>query len=682
MLKMSGRISLYVIIMLLFNIVCGFGMNIKADESQEKVFYVSTQGKDTNDGSINAPFATLEKARDAIRQLKNEGAMPAGGIKVCIRGGVYERTDSFMLNEQDSGTKDAPIIYQAYENEKVDILGGITLKSSDFQPVTDSQVLNRLPADIRDKVVQINLKAVGINDYGEYQWVGMGQPASIPVSELYFNGEPMTVSRYPNNGYVKVKSVIDQGSLPRNNEKPDRGGIFVYDDDRPSGWKQLDDAWMFGYWALDWADSTTKIESIDPVKKTIKTVYPHRYGYKMGTRYYYFNILEEIDMPGEYYIDRKNGMLYFYPPAEMKDGEIQFSTMVNDMVNLNKTSNVVFKGINFEVTRGNGFSIKDGDNNLIDGCVIKNIGQDGITVQGGKNCGVINSTINNIGSTGVILDGGDLNTLTPAGHYGENNNIFNFGRIIKTYEPAFQIFGVGNRISHNLIHDARHMGVNFKGVEHIIEYNEIYNVVNEADDSGAIYSWNNLYSRGNIIRYNYIHDLPKGTGGNGTAAIYADDKFSGLTVYGNLFANVQTAFFSNGGSYNKFINNIVINATKPLWVTTQTGVSADIIATLNTVPYKSAPWSTKYPELADIKQGDKEFSKNCEATKNLFYKCGSNSVSGVSSKYGKFSDNITTTDDPGFLNEENMNFGLKDDAIIYSKIPNFERIPFEQAGLK
>lgn len=84
----------------------------------DSALYVAPDGSDDNNGSIDAPFASLEKARDTIRQYRKEGRIPQGGMTVYLREGVYYPTQTFTLSEEDSGTAEKPITYAAYPEKR------------------------------------------------------------------------------------------------------------------------------------------------------------------------------------------------------------------------------------------------------------------------------------------------------------------------------------------------------------------------------------------------------------------------------------------------------------------------------------------------------------------------------------------------------------------------------------
>lgn len=109
----------------------------------------------------------------------------------------------------------------------------------------------------------------------------------------------------------------------------------------------------------------------------------------------------------------------------------------------------------------------------------------------------------------------------------------------------------------------------YGGNDNIIEYNEIYDVMNEAGDMAALYCGRSLVARGNIIRGNIIHDIYTDSDASSIHAVYFDDSYSGQTVTGNIFYNIQEeAVFVNGGRDNTITNNIFVNCLAVLQVKT------------------------------------------------------------------------------------------------------------------
>lgn len=120
------------------------------------------------------------------------------------------------------------------------------------------------------------------------------------------------------------------------------------------------------------------------------------------------------------------------------------------------------------------------------------------------------------------LCGGDRQTLTPAGLYAVNNHIHHYAQRKRSYQPAVRLSGVGNRIAHNLIHDAPHNAVLYDGNDHVIEFYEVRDVVQETSDAGVLYCGYDWTFRGKMVRYNFFHHILHQPG-FGSRVVYLDD---------------------------------------------------------------------------------------------------------------------------------------------------------------
>src|ERR1019366_1877443 len=127
--------------------------------------YLSTAGSDNNPGTRAKPFATLERARDEARKLRQEGRLSRSGATIWLQGGDLLRTNALQLTAADSGTPNAPIVWRAAKGEDVRLLGGRKLVG--LESVADPAILARLPAVAHGHVMQVNLKALGISDFGQ-----------------------------------------------------------------------------------------------------------------------------------------------------------------------------------------------------------------------------------------------------------------------------------------------------------------------------------------------------------------------------------------------------------------------------------------------------------------------------------------------------------------------------------
>ena len=629
-------------------------------------YYVAVNGSDRNPGTKEKPFATLERARDAIRALKSR----SGGVTVWIRGGVYCRTEPFALTAEDSGSKDSPIVYRAFPGEEVRITGGREITG--FKRITDPEVLKRIDAPYRDKILQCDLKALGITDFGRMTPRGFGRPTMPAGLELFFRGKPMTLARWPNDGWVRMMG-------PSSRLK---GEAFIYEGDRPSRWVNSKDAWVHGYWTHDWAESYVKVRRIDPEHHELITEAPHGvYGYKQGARWRALNILEELDQPGEWYLDRDTGVLYFQPPDEIRKGDAWVSLTEKPLVSMQDASYVTVRGIKFEYARGTGIIVEGGSHNLIAGCTLRNLGNDGAHISGADN-GIVGCDIYQLGDTGISLSGGDRMTLVPAGNFAENNDIHDFSLWVRTYRPGIAIGGVGNRIAHNSIHDAPHSGIILNGNEHTIEYNDIGRVCMETSDAGGFYLGRDFTERGNTVRYNYFHHL-------GTAdvrAVYIDDDASDLRVFGNVFYKAKMGVCIGGGRDNVIENNIFVDCVPSVHIDdrgltwAKPTVDRTMWERLTAVNFTQPPWSVRYPVLLNLYKDEPGAPKYNTIERNISF--GGKWLNIYSPNYDKtitFRDNLVDAD-PGFVDPAHEDFRLRADSPAWKL--GFKRIAVERIGLQ
>lgn len=159
-----------------------------------------------------------------------------------------------------------------------------------------------------------------------------------------------------------------------------KGATFKYTDPRPSTWTDTSDVWMQGYWFYEWADGNLQIKAIDPAAQTVSTKTASMYSVKAGQRYYYYNVLEELDSPGEWYLDRATGKLYLYPPSDLSGASVQLSLLADPMAVLNGCSNVTFANLMFEGSRGDGIVITDGTSNTVADCTLRLLGGRAVTI--------------------------------------------------------------------------------------------------------------------------------------------------------------------------------------------------------------------------------------------------------------------------------------------------------------
>lgn len=642
---------------------------------------VSASGNDANLGTEAQPFATLERARDAIRQIKSKGPLPAGGVTVELRGGVYQLAQPFELAEVDSGTSNAPVVYRSRPNETVRLVGGRVVTG--WTKVTDAAVLARLDEAARTNVWQADLKALGVTDLGQMSsdsdWT-----SSSPGLELFFNDQPMMLARWPNAGTVCIGDLKVQDGHTIHGIKGSMVGAFGYEGDRPKRWVGEKDVMLHGYWFWDWADQRYRVESIDTVQRviTLPAKPQHAFGFRKGQWYYAFNLLCELDQPGEWYLDRENSVIYFWPPvANPASGQAVVSVQPA-LVKMNKARFVTMRGFIFEGSRGTAVTVSGGSDDQILGCTIRNVGGAGVSVSGLRHR-VAGCDIYQVAQGGISLTGGDRKTLAPGGLVAENNHIHHYSLWKPVYRAAIRLDGVGNRASHNLIHDAPHMAIGFSGNDQVIEFNEIYNVVTHSNDAGAMYCGFNWSMRGNVIRYNYLHDIT-GYEGKGCVGVYLDDQFSSAMIFGNIFYRVSSAAFIGGGHDTTIENNIFVECTPALHIDArglgwQSDTTNRLMKTVQEVPYGEEPWKSRYPTLgAMLSDADPLAPKGNVIARNIQWKGKWDGIEKKAQPYLVFQYNLLDLD-PKFVDAKALDFRLQDDSPAY-KI-GFQKIPVEAIGL-
>ena len=612
-------------------------------------FFVSPEGNDSWSGRLaepnpdgtNGPFLTPERAKQAVREFKNKNESIDSGVTVYLRGGTYTFSSSLVFKKEDSGAENAVICWKAYPGEKVIFSGG--KKLADFHKLSDEKGLSLISDSVAHKIYEVDLKKAGVENIAPRIPRGSGYNSDKPLeNELFFNGKAMTVARYPNSGWLKIANVPQWGAKlgyagahyqKRDGIRAGRHfGRFAISDSRVKKWPADENIWMHGYFTWDWSDMYEKVEKIDSQKLEIYPAQPyHRYGYTKGQRFYFYNILAELDAPGEYYIDEKSGKLFFYPPSDIEAGIAVISLLDEPIIVFNKADFIRMERIIFEYSRSEAIHAKNSNSVKIAGCVFRNVGSPAISMKGGKNDEILSCDLHDLAGAGIYLTSGDRLTLTPGNSRIVNNHIHNFGRVYRTYAPGIYMYGVGDYLAHNYVHDSPHMAVLFKGNDHILEYNEVHDIAKETGDVGAFYIGRNWTWRGNIIRYNYFHHL-HGPGLYGVRAVYFDDFTSGNTIYGNIFYKAGKAAFIGGGRDNRVENNLFIECDPSVHVDAR-GTSwafkyfkrddphfyPVLFDSMEAVHFDKPPYSEKYPELLNYYNDDPAVPKNNVIERNISY---------------------------------------------------------------
>lgn len=652
--------------------------------------HVSPAGDDSADGSKAHPFATLERAKIAARAAKEKP------VTVWLAGGDYHFEEPFELGKEDSGTAAHPVVYRAMEGQTPRLVGGQRLQASSFSKITDPSVIERISQAAKGKVLALDLKAHGVVHTKRYPDVFRDAGGIV---DLFCNGKRMTLSRFPNEGWMTFKSVIHTAGGPQGGSwnSPETfqkvppgspGGIFEYREefhDKHALWKkQLHrGVWFRGYWRVAWENSALRVLEIDDSARTATFAKPiqngigNKYNRPKGNgreAYQLINLLEEVDQPGEWCLDFKDQMIYFYPPARLESSEIILVDRQDPVLSLKGASHITLRGLTVEFNFGDGIHVSEGEGNLVAGCTVRNVNHYAIVLSGGKNHTAQSNDLHHLGAGGIWLGGGDevSRPRIPAGHKAVNNHIHHFGQIEPVYAAGINCGftgggggghhpAVGMYVAHNVIHDTPHVGVLCGSMDSVFEFNEVYRYCLVSNDMGGFYSYD--YGKRNFgnltYRHNFIHSSPLGDG------IYFDHDHPDMKVIGNIVALGSTGTRGTGYLFKQgdmpktgitqafdCVGNIAVDCKfgyEFVTVLPHQGTIGDNVAVNCKTPFK---WS-------EVKNGKLVPTEEYTTRRNAAYQ-----------------------EDPGFRNSVALDFRLMPDSKLLKDLPGFRSIPFEQIGLQ
>lgn len=562
--------------------------------------FASPNGAAGAPGTASQPVRTVEQALAIVRERRAGSASPA---TISLAAGDYPVRETIEL-----GARDGNLTISG--GGRARLLGGHLVGA--WKPLEDGAVRARLTAEAREKVRVYDLPA-GVNPVPMSRR-GFGIPRSAAPMDLYFDHRPMTIARWPNKGWAKTANVS--------------GERFQFASQAPGPWAQPESAWAYGYWTHEWAGSFERVEDFDRGSKQVRLANPPPYGIGAGRRFFLLNVLEELDAPGEWFVDTAKRRVYFWPPASAE--ESMLSQLAGPMVHAKGVSGLRLTGLRLEGGRDGAILIEGGANNRVEKSGIRAFGTYGVKILGATASGVAGCDLTDLGESGIELAGGNRRTLSPGRLYAEDNRIWSFGRWVRSYAPGVMLQGVGNRVSRNEIREAPHSAVLFDGNDQLIERNDMRRLCLETLDASAIYSTGrDLSERGTIIRSNRFRDIQDMVGGDPksfVSSVYLDGALSGVEVSGNVFEGAGVGVHLNGGWDNLVYGNIFMRKKPAILVAPadetwkpllRRGGKWRIFEKAEEIGATGPTYSKRYPRIAAMMRGDLSVPKGNKIVKNV-----------------------------------------------------------------
>ncbi|MBQ2718995.1 MAG: right-handed parallel beta-helix repeat-containing protein [Clostridia bacterium] len=476
--------------------------------SKNTQVFVSPTGREGAKGTQDDPFPTLEAALEYMEGRR-------GGV-IWLRGGTYETESTVTVTADHSGMRQSPLFIKAWEDEEAVLTSNVGL-STDLalweylDENGNADVWERIPEEAREEIVYTTLEKQGL----ELSDIAAITKSGAP--RLYVGGEQYTVARYPNSNEPKdllyFTQVYDTGTVTAvtgsnlYHQWLKRAGEAGIDPKTSIGWEvrvpagelgeeilswvntgdiwfygSTFEGWEFGYYNLALTDTEGGLAAgetwshTDPSRPGLKLLGKKKadggyslksktyntYGAKHSTNspagrntFYLFNAIEAMDAPGEWFLDRKTGILYMYPTEAFYEPEAPMavsSPVSRNVLTFNGAKNVVLDGITVDGSNSVGISIAAADNFVVQDVTVRNTRSSCLTVSGGsRNTAVIYSDFSAAYSSMVNLSlGTSYYDMVPS-NVVVQNCVFHDAQ--PTVQTAVSISGCRTVISHNYFHN-------------------------------------------------------------------------------------------------------------------------------------------------------------------------------------------------------------------------------------
>ena len=554
------------------SVVCCAALLLAAHQahSQPTTFYVDTAGNDAWSGRrpertpdrADGPFASVAQAQRAVRALRARGPLP-GPVTVRIRG-VHRLAAPIVFTPEDSGTKQCPVTYTAYERERPVLSGGRAITR--WQKSDGALWTAHVPE---------------------------AKTGSWHFRQLFVNGRRARRARSPNHGYFRVASLVDPKPGARWNEGVDK---FRFHPGDIKPWPDLQNVEVVVFHS--WNTCRVRIASVDEqsgiVTFTGRTQF-RPLGWDPEQRYYVENTFDALDSPGEWFLDRLTGTLYYWPlPGEDMAAAEVVAPVLCELIQFKGEAEA---GLFVEHVRVTGLSLQHADWALpdkgygdpqaavtvpavvsgqgallcaVERCEIAHVGTYGIWFSRGcKENRIVQNHIHDLGAGGVRIGEAAMakhDVAESSRNLVSNNYIHDGGHVYAAGVGLWLAQSSHNVISHNEIHSFDYSGMSIgwnwnetpnRTHHNLIEHNHVHHVVRGVlSDGGGIYTLGT--QTGAIIRNNVFHDVFPYMGRPAMAwGIYMDQGSNGLLIENNVVYNTLTGGIMNTGMRKNTIRNNV-----------------------------------------------------------------------------------------------------------------------------
>ena len=513
--------------------------------------YVSPNGNDLATGlSSNTPVRSLGTAVQIVRNQR--AANTSNPATINMAGGRYELASPVMLDPNDSN-----LTISGPTGNTAIITGGIQITG--WSKYIPNAILRRLSPTAARGVYSAAVPAGSLGVFSRRGGAESESNFSNMPAELIVNGSPMSLSRFPATGWARVTQVAHDGLTATMN--------------MARRVATANDAWVQGFWSTEWWQTWERATSA-PNTSTVgvgglanaSSLGP----IQVGARLAIVNAVEDLNSPGQYYIDRANLRVYFYPPASLGGSLTEISQLDGYLLDAYLSTGLTLKNLVFQASRGQAVQLYACTNSGLDTCTVRSTQLEGILLVAGTNNFVRNCNIHDTGSTGIMSIEGSVATLSPGGDQLTNNTITGPGRLENTDRPAIWIRGVAGTLANNTITQCPGQAIMIEGCNHLVTRNDISHSGTTMNDVGAIYTGQNILNRGTVISDNIIHDsqptIVPISGATINVGVYLDDFSSGYTVLDNIFYNIEIGMLIGGGRSNTLAGDAFASVTTPLWI--------------------------------------------------------------------------------------------------------------------